>query len=238
MGAFAKTKTGSGGDAAAALSDSEKEGQSGGAEDPLMELFQLDADDDNIVVEEKNKRHSSTDSPKLEEDRKELLARDKLGNLNLSDDTDDGSKEDLAAAVRKSQQQEGAFAGGATIKGRLPAEVEFEFLDFKTPFSAAAKTTNQPSDQNSDLGVFFKDVQNAPGLLLAPSSSGGGDPPPAASPLGPLAPSAAGVMMEKSGLEEQLIQLGTQLNAFETNLVEYDEMLKTLDTSESESDAV
>ena len=94
---------------------------------------------------------------------------------------------------------------------------EFVMLDLKTPFSA--KASENPS---CDLGIFFKPASG--GCTQVKQS---------------VVPTESGL---DSGikLEEQLCNLNQQLSSFETNLEEYDDMLKTMEiaaTSESESEA-
>lgn len=117
------------------------------------------------------------------------------------------------AVAEKSEAKKVLFFAGAD---ETPAEGKkrTDFVMLETPFSAAA--TPNVNNPQGELGVFFKEVQSAPQIMQCNK-------------------------MTDDDLEYQLSSLGEQLMSYENKSSEYDELLKTLETtattSESESEA-
>lgn len=160
----------------------------------------------------KEKSHSATsqdplmDLFSLDEEKQSPVeeVKQKVAKLNIKEDEGKEEKKrhpvfllgaDVEEERKETKEDMGKFAA-------------FQH-DIKTPFSTE-------NESNSDLGVFFKDVQNAPHLNISPT--------------------AAPVQAANVSVEEDSLDINDQLASFEENLAEFDDMLKTLETSESESE--
>lgn len=127
---------------------------------------------------------------------------------------------------------------------RMKSNEDFEILDLKTPFSA------KMGDPTGDLGVFFREPPLKTINEVVDSS-------PISSQLRGAKPRDTGIQgarktdlpqentQEVEEEEEETSELGyltshlsQQLHTYESRLAEYDDMLKNLETSESESEPV
>ena len=132
-------------------------------------------------------------------------------------------------AIRRTQSA--AAATPTKSRSKLKKDEDFQYLDLKTPF---AHKSNDPT--TGDLGVFFKDTP--PQLNAIKESLNESGPRGATALLHPKEVDDSDSNTNSAGniVQTQLESLTDQLSHFETNLAEYDEMLKTLETTESDKD--
>ncbi|TRY66927.1 hypothetical protein TCAL_08037 [Tigriopus californicus] len=210
--------------------------------DNLMDLF---------TVEEDRETGGPTTPTEVEK---------KLSNLELQNHRESAqSREDLRRTQSDSEFQarevtpmrpragSSPKSGPQLVSGafsqRMKSNEDFELLDLKTPFSA------KMGDPSGDLGVFFREppLKTIKEVVdSSPVCSQSRDPPK------PIDLDMQGARKrdpqpecdneideeESSELGYLTSHLSQQLHTYESRLAEYDDMLKNLETSESESEAV